>query len=213
MSPEASQYTENLIAAQGAHINPETSPLDVHLTAEQRAKVFAWIEDREEDLTSSVKRIFSEFGVKVSKIAVRAFYQKRKMAIARVNLREQAEAAKEVMMAGADADTVEDAVIATLINRAMEVVTQDKITPSLYREVVGLVVRLREQKISMERLRLERARFELDVAELVMKHIDKLKSSGVLQIEDRGEAAKKIRESIFGKYTKEQLEAAKLASA
>ena len=31
-----------------------------------------------------------------------------------------------------------------LINRAMEVVNQDKITPSLYREVVGLVVRLRE---------------------------------------------------------------------
>jgi hypothetical protein len=33
-----------------------------------------------------------------------------------------------------------------------------------------------------------------------MKHLDKLKSSGVLQIEDRGEAAKKIRETIFGKY-------------
>jgi hypothetical protein len=111
-------------------------------------------------------------------------------------------------MAGADADTVEDAVIATLINRAMEVVTQDKITPSLYREVVGLVVRLREQKISMERLRLERARFELDVADLVMKHIDKLKESGALQLEDRTEAAKKIREQMFGKYTKEQLEAA-----
>jgi hypothetical protein len=140
------------------------------------------------------------------------FYQARKIAIARINLREQAEAAKEVIMAGADADTVEDAVIATLINRAMEVVTQDKITPSLYREVVGLVVRLREQKISMERLRLERARFELDVAVLVMKHIDKLKSSGVLQIEDRGEAAKKIRELMFGKYTKEQLEAAALAT-
>ena len=115
-------------------------------------------------------------------------------------------------MAGADADTVEDAVIATLINRAMEVVTQDKITPSLYREVVGLVVRLREQKISMERLRLERARFELDVADLVMKHIDKLKESGALQLEDRTEAAKKIREQMFGKYTKEQLEAARLAT-
>jgi hypothetical protein len=35
-----------------------------------------------------------------------------------------------------------------------------------------------------------------------MKHIDKLKSSGVLQIEDCGEAAKKIRELVFGKYTK-----------
>jgi hypothetical protein len=46
-----------------------------------------------------------------------------------------------------------------------------------------------------------------------MKHLDKLKSSGVLQIEDCGEAAKKIRESIFGKYTKEQLEAAHLATA
>src|SRR5207253_7575486 len=98
MSPEAAQYTENLIAAQGADIDPESSPLDAHLTAEQRAKVFAWIEDREEDLTSSVKRIFADFGVKVSKIAVRAFYQKRKMAIARINLREQAEAAKEVIM-------------------------------------------------------------------------------------------------------------------
>src|SRR4051812_12277517 len=99
-----------------------------------------------------------------------------------------------------------------LINRAMEVVTQDKITPSFYREVVGLVVRLREQKISMERLRLEHARFELDVADLVMKHIDKLKSSGALQIEDCGEAAKKIRELMFGKYTKEHLEAAQLAT-
>ena len=213
MTEAAAAYTENLIAAQGADIDPETSPLDAGLTAEQRAKVFAWIEDREEDLTSSVKRIFADFGVKVSKIAVRAFYQKRKIAMARVNLREQAEAARELLMAGADADTVEDAVIATLINRAMEVVTQDKITPSLYREVVGLVVRLREQKISVERLRLERARFELDVADLVMKHIDKLKSSGVLQIEDRGEAAKKIRETMFGKYTKEQLEAASLAAS
>ena len=35
----------------------------------------------------------------------------------------------------------------------------------------------------------------------------------VLQIEDRGEAAKKIRELMFGKYTKEQLEAAAFASA
>src|ERR1041385_812465 len=110
-----------------------------------------------------------------------------------------------------DADSVEDAVVAMLINRAMEVVNMPKITPSFYREVVGLVVRLREQKISMERLKLERARFELDVADLVMKHIDKLKASGALQVEDRGEAAKKIRETMFGKYTKEQLEAAALA--
>jgi hypothetical protein len=36
---------------------------------------------------------------------------------------------------------------------------------------------------------------------------------GVLQIEDRGEAAKKIRESIFGKYTKQQLEAAALGAS
>src|SRR6476620_4786706 len=106
MTHAAAEYTENLIAAQGADLDPETSPLDAGLTAEQRAKVFAWIEDREEDLTSSVKRIFAEFGVKVSKIAVRAFYQKRKIAIARINLREQAQAAKEVIMAGADADTV-----------------------------------------------------------------------------------------------------------
>jgi hypothetical protein len=34
-----------------------------------------------------------------------------------------------------------------LINRAMEVVNMPRITPSFYREVVGLVVRLREQKI------------------------------------------------------------------
>jgi hypothetical protein len=38
------------------------------------------------------------------------------------------------------------------------------------------------------------------------------KSSGVPQIEDRGEAAKKIRELMFGKYTKEQLEAAALTT-
>jgi len=87
----------------------------------------------------------------------------------------------------------------------------EKIICSFYREVVGLVVRLREQKMSMERLKLERARFELDVADLVMKHLDKLKASGVLQIEDRTEAARKMREQIFGKYTKEQLEAAKFS--
>jgi hypothetical protein len=32
-----------------------------------------------------------------------------------------------------------------------------------------------------------------------MKHLDKLKASGALHIEDRGEAAKKIREQLFGK--------------
>ena len=40
-----------------------------------------------------------------------------------------------------------------------------------------------------------------------MKHIDKLKECGVLQLEGRTEAAKKIREQMFGKYSKEQLEA------
>jgi hypothetical protein len=210
MTPEAAKLADDLATLDSID---DANPLDTGLTAEQRAKVLAWIEDREEDLTSSVKRIFAEFGVKVSKDAVRRFYQARKMAIARRNLREQAEAAKEIVMSGTDADTVEEAVIAMLINRAMEVVNADKITPSLYREVVGLVVRLREQKISMERLRLERARFEFDVADLVMKHLDKLKASGVLQIEDRGEAAKKIRLEIFGKYTRQQLEAANLSTA
>lgn len=208
MSPEAAELNETLTDATA----DKPSPLDA-ITPEQRAKVFRWIEDREEDLTSAAKRVFAEFGVKISKHALREFYQARKTHLSRRNLREQAEAAREIVIAGSDADTVEEAVIATLINRAMEVVSQDKITPSLYREVVGLVVRLREQKISMERLRLERARFELDVADLVMKHLDKLKSSGVLQIEDRGEAARKIRETMFGKYTKEQLEAAALTSS
>lgn len=59
----------------------------------------------------------------------------------------------------------------------------------------------------------ERARFELYVADLVMKHLDKLKASGALPIEDSSEAAKKFREQMFGKYTKEQIEAAKLASS
>ena len=62
-------------------------------------------------------------------------------------------------------------------------------------------------------LKLERARFELDAADLVMKHMDKLKSSGTLQIENRSEAAKKIREQLFGKSTKEQMETASLIVA
>jgi hypothetical protein len=45
-----------------------------------------------------------------------------------------------------------------------------------------------------------------------MKHIDKLKASGSLHLEDRREAAENIRETIFGKYTKEQIEAATLAA-
>ena len=65
----------------------------------------------------------------------------------------------------------------------------------------------------MERLKLELARFEFDVADLVLKHLDKLKASGALQIEDRCEAAKKIREELFGKYTKEQLDATALSVA
>jgi hypothetical protein len=172
-----------------------------------------WLEDHEESYTTAGLPIAREFGVKgISRAMLVKFHQTRRVAAAKRNLAQQAEAAQEIVMTGSDAETVEDAVVAMLINRAMEVVNQDKITPSLYREVVGLVVRLREQRISMERLRLERARFELDVADLVMKHLDKLKSSGVLQLEDRGEAAKKIRDMMFGKYTKEQLEAAQLAT-
>ena len=41
-----------------------------------------------------------------------------------------------------------------------------------------------------------------------MKHIEKFRSSGSLQIDDRGEAAKEIREVLFGTHTKEKLEAA-----
>ena len=37
----------------------------------------------------------------------------------------------------------------------------------------------------MERLKLGRARFELDVADLVLKQIEKLKASVVLEVEDR----------------------------
>jgi hypothetical protein len=57
-----------------------------------------------------------------------------------------------------------------------------------------------------------RSRSELDIAELVLKHLDKPKSSAILQLEDRGEGAKKIRSVMFGKYTKEQLEAASLTT-
>ena len=96
-----------------------------------------------------------------------------------------------------------------LINRAMEVVTTPQIKPAHYREIVGLVVRLREQNISLERLKLERERFQLDVAAL--KHLQKLVTSGVLQIEDQSHAVKKIRDTMFGAYTKDQLEAAALA--
>jgi hypothetical protein len=117
------------------------------------------------------------------------FHQTRRVAAVKRNVAQQAEAAQEIVMAGSDAETVKDAVVTMLINRAMEVVNMPKITPSFYREVVGLVVHLREQKISMERLKLERARFELDVANLVNKHLDKLKPCGALQIEDRNEAA------------------------
>jgi hypothetical protein len=40
------------------------------------------------------------------------------------------------------------------------------------------------------------------VSVVSVKHLDKLKSSGVLQIENRGEVAKKIRELMFGKYAR-----------
>ena len=41
--------------------------------------------------------------------------------------------------------------------------------------------------------------------------IARFKASGALQIEDRSEAAKRIREELFGKYTKAQLDAVALA--
>jgi len=47
---------------------------------------------------------------------------------------------------------------------------------------------------------------------LVMKRLDQLKSSGVLEVADRDEAARRIRETMFGKYTKEQCEAAALST-
>lgn len=37
-------------------------------------------------------------------------------------------------------------------------------------------------------------------------------TTGALQIEDRSEAAKRIREELFDKYTREQLDAAAMAT-
>ena len=190
-----------------------TRQLDHELTRAQRTTLYTWLEDNEVSYTIASQRIAREFGVTgISRAILLRFHQTRRVAAAKRNLAQQAEAARELVLAGSDADTVEEAVVAMLISGAMEVVNMPKITPSFYREVVGLVVRLRDQRISMERLKLERARFELDVAELVLKQLDKLKASGVLEVEDRSEAAKKIRETIFGKYTKEQLDAAALST-
>jgi hypothetical protein len=212
MTPDAASITEQLAILDDPAGTRKTR-LDHELTPAQRTSVYMWLEDREESYSTASTRIAREFGVKgISRLMLQKFHQTRRVAAAKRNLAQQAEATQEIVMAGSDAETVEDAVVAMLINRAMEVVNMPKITPSFYREVVGLVVRLREQKISMERLKLERARFELDVADLVMKHLDKLKASGALQVEDRSEAAKRIREELFGKYTKEQLSATSLAS-
>jgi len=52
----------------------------------------------------------------------------------------------------------------------------------------------------------------LELTELASAFIGPTSGRKVLQIEDRSEAAKKIRKLMFGKYTKEQLEAASLAS-
>jgi hypothetical protein len=205
MTPEAAQATEELTVLDDPS-GTRRSRLDTE-------SLYMWLEDNEESYTTAAQRIAREFGVTgISRQMLVRFHQTRRVAAAKRNLAQQAEAARELVLAGSDADTVEEAVVAMLISRAMEVVNMPKITPSFYREVVGLVVRLRDQKISMERLKLERARFELDVAELVLKQLDKLKASGVLEVEDRSEAARKIRETIFGKYTKEQLDAAALSS-
>ena len=54
---------------------------------------------------------------------------------------------------------------------------------------------------------------ELDVANLVMEHIDKLKSSGVLQIKGRREPPKRIAKQSPVNVTEKQLEAAVLAAS
>jgi alpha-L-arabinofuranosidase len=210
MSPGAASVVESQVTLDT--LGKKTGcAIDRELTPAQRVELLTWLEDAQESHESAVRRIYDEWGVNcIGRAQIASWHQRRRVTIAKRNLAEQAEAAREVLIAKSDAETVEDAVVAQLINRSMEVVTAPKITPSHYREVVGLVVRLREQNIAKERLRLEKARFELDVAELVMKHIDKLKQSGALQLEDRGEAAQKIRETLFGRYTKEQLEATAL---
>lgn len=213
MTTEAATVVESSVTLDTLG-KPTGCAIDRELTPAQRVELLTWLEDNQESHKSAVKRIVREWGVScIGERQVAAWHQRRRVTIAKRNLAENAIAAREVVLANSDSESVEDAVVAQLINRSMEVVNAPKITPSHYREVVGLVVRLREQNIAKERLRIERARFELDVAELVMKHLDKLKDSGVLQIEDRGEAARKIRDQLFGKYTRDQLDAAALASA
>ena len=157
MTPDAASATEQLAILDDPAGSRKTR-LDHELTPDQRTSVYLWLEDHEESYTTAGLRIAREFGVKgISRAMLVKFHQTRRVAAAKRNLAQQAEAAQEIVMAGSDADTVEETVVAMLINRAMEVVNMPKITPSFYREVVGLVVRLREQKISMEHLRLERA--------------------------------------------------------
>jgi hypothetical protein len=213
MSPEAASIVESSVTVESLG-KKSTCVIDRELTPSQRIELLTWLEDAQESHETAVKRMGREWGV--NNIGVRmvaAWHQRRRVTIAKRNLAEQAIAAREIVLAKSDAESVEEAVVAQLINRSMEVVTAEKITPSHYREVVGLVVRLREQNIAKERLRIERARFELDVAEMVLKHIDKLKASGALDVEDKGEAVRKVREALFGRYTSEQIEAASLATA
>jgi hypothetical protein len=82
--------------------------------------------------------------------------------------------------------------------------------PSLFREVVGLVVRLREQRI-MERLKLERARFEPTSPTSFSNTSTNSKLLARFISKTAVKLPKKIRETMFGKYTKEQIEAAHLA--
>lgn len=213
MTPDAAKAVEAGVTIDALG-KPTTCAIDRELTPSQRVALLTWLEDCQESHETAVHRIYREWGVNsIGERQIAAWHQRRRVTIAKRNLAENAIAAREVVLANSDTESVEDAVVAQLINRSMEVVNAAKITPSHYREVVGLVVRLREQNIAKERLKLERMRFELDVADLVMKHIDKLKSSGALQLEDRSEAAKRIREELFGRYTPEHIEAVALATS
>lgn len=214
MSPGAAIAAESLSVIDARGVKLPHAKLDDRLTPSQRVELLQWLEENEETYVSARARLIKDWGVEgISERMLKSWHQARRVSIAKRNLAEQAEGAREIVLARSDAESVEEAVVATLISRALEVTQSDNIKPSHYREIVGLVVRLREQNIAKERLKLERARFELDVADLVLKHIDKLKDKGVLQTEDRQEAARMIRETIFGKITAEQAEASALAVA
>lgn len=170
----------------------------------QQAQLAEWLLDgmpyhkAREMMTAPVEA--GGFGISFSSLSVFKPFWEEVCVPALLNRRSRAVMTAEEVAGSAAArpGKLDEATIAALKQKAFELAIAPGQDPDAVKAVFSLVLKARDQDLDAEKLKLDRAKFEMDFTRSAMEHVETIKTIKADRTLDNDEKIAAVRKVLFG---------------